>query len=253
MAGRVGPAEARNNKQAKAKANKTGSRSAPTTKVENGKPFVLLISLQNESFFDDIYGHMLAALHAQHDVTQALSASHALECLAMPKLVAVLVTDAGITEKRNQKVVSALVDFARNGGHVVVGCLFNNFITGDGFHRFFENGWGLPWHRGSYHRTTHYLNPDAVGRMTINDSRKLPQSFSMKAIHVAGAVREQVVYGPTRDSHLESMVWAPAPINNLEESPAVYVPIGKGFLGFLGDVDGEVEATNVILAMLGLL
>jgi hypothetical protein len=49
------------------------------------------------------------------------------------------------------------------------------------------------------------------------------------------------------------MVWGPVPIDNLEQSPAVYAPIGKGYLGYLGDVNGEDEAANIILAMLGLL
>lgn len=47
------------------------------------------------------------------------------------------------------------------------------------------------------------------------------------------------------------MVFAPAPVD-LNEAPVVYTRVGRGYLGYIGDVNGEEESTNVILSMLGL-
>jgi len=113
-----------------------------------------------------------------------------------------------------------------------VGCLFGNFSTGRAFNNFFQNGWGLPWRMGDYHRTTHYLNADMIPRMDLKDATKLAESFSMKAIHVSGVAREHVLYAPSKDSRLESMVWAPTPIKDqgpaLRTGTKVEVKVGLG-------------------------
>jgi hypothetical protein len=73
----------------------------------------------------------------------------------------------------------------------------------------------------------------------------------MKTVHLKGIAPETIVYGSTSQSLTQSMVFAPSPVD-LSEAPVVYTRVEQGFLGYIGDVNGEDESTNVILSMLGL-
>lgn len=53
---------------------------------------------------------------------------------------------------------------------------------------------------------------------------------------------------PTQSSHVESMVFGPSDVNQ-NEFPAVYAPLGNGWVGYLGDVNGEDPSSEVVLAM----
>jgi hypothetical protein len=71
-------------------------------------------------------------------------------------------------------------------------------------------------------------------------------------MHLKGISPKTVVYGPTAALRTQLMVFAPSAID-LSEAPVVYSPMGQGFLGYIGDVKGGKDSTNIILSMLGLL
>ena len=210
---------------------------------------VLLLSLGYADIFNSIHKHFLAALHSVADVVQSETKESALESLARPGITAVFVTDPEITEKKYAVVLSRLVEYAKAGGTVVIGGSFSTFICGSDNDAFFKKAWGLSWKMGSYQRTTFYLNPSRPERLLGGPS--LPASYSMKTVHLKGIAPESVVYGPTIESRTQSMVFASSAVN-LNEAPVVYTRIGHGFLGYIGDVNGETDSTNVILSMLGL-
>lgn len=214
------------------------------------KPSVLLLSLEHQVYFDEINAHFLSSLRAKTNLLQALNPAKALQYISLPHLAGVLVTDVGIANRKNGNVLAKLVEYTKSGGKVVLGGAFSFFMDKDELETFFRVSWGLPWTVGSCHRTTFSQNPrnDLVSR-----NPSLPASYSMKALHLGGFKPEMAVYMPTKDSHLESIVFASEPITDLSSAPIVFTTIGRGRLGYVGDINSEDSSTSVILAMLDLL
>jgi hypothetical protein len=226
-----------------------GRSKAKTPSKATAIPCVLLLSLGYADTFNSVHKHFLAALNSVADVIQSETKESALENLARPNIFGVFVTDPEITEKKYKKVLSRLVEYAKAGGTVVIGGSFSTFVRGSDNDAFFKKAWDLDWKMGSYHRTTFTLNPSRPERLFRGPS--LAASYSMKTVHLKGIAPETVVYGPTPESRTQSMVFAPSAVD-LSEAPVVYTRIAQGFLGYIGDVNGEIDSTNVILSMLGL-
>jgi hypothetical protein len=110
------------------------------------------------------------------------------------------------------------------------------------------NSLGLPWQSGSYHRTDFRVNPD----MKHIDTSGLVPSYSQKALHVKHVARDDAIYLPSESSRIQSAVFPPDKIEDLTESPAVFGTVGRGKVGYLGDVNGEVETDPVVVAMCGI-
>jgi hypothetical protein len=210
----------------------------------------MLLSLANQDSFVTIHAHLLSALRAVAEVSHVLTSNIAFRHLSGSDVHAVFVTDAGISEPQNANVLSALVEYAKSGGTVVIGALFSSFISN--MDNFFRDGWGVSWRKGSYHRTTFSANSSFFQADTFNTRQTLPRSYSIKALHLKEIHPEEAVYSPTQESRLQSAVFPSRPITELDQSPVVYTRFGKGYLGYNGDVNGEEDSTSIILAMLRL-
>ena len=210
--------------------------------------FVLLISLE-EDFFTDIHEHFLSALKQKVKVARALTVQQAMQDLDSTDLIAVYLTDAGAARPKHRVLVTKLVAYTKNGGTVVAGGQFSNHIVPAEFSEF-TKAWNLAWNFGSYHRTTFSLNPT---NEIVKRNSSLSPSYSMKTLHASKILPEHAIYLPTESSYLQSLVFAPTKIQDKGEAPVVQAKVGRGWFGFIGDVNGEVESTNTVLAMLGLL
>jgi hypothetical protein len=216
-------------------------------------PVILVFSLGDPSYrtlLQDVHGHLMNKLAEKSDLKQAGNAQDALDLINGdndPR--GIFVTDPGITTTRNNIVSDKVVEFARNGGTVVLGGLFSSFIRPSDLHTYFNSKWGLPWKAGSYHRTTVTLNRLAEGLPGGN----LASSYSQKAVFLANVDSKAAWYLPTEDSVIESHVFLPEPVANSSETPVVFTKVGKGWLGYVGDVNGEEDTDAVVLGMLGLL
>ncbi|PBK80460.1 hypothetical protein ARMGADRAFT_1003104 [Armillaria gallica] len=199
--------------------------------------FILLISLDNEPFFEDIHKNLLVALRSKRRVVQALSADDAMQSLASPNIAGVFVTDPGIVRKKHKRVLTKLVSYTKDGGLVVFGGLFSSFIRPPEMDKFWSTSWGVSWKMGDYQRKMFHRQE---GNDTVKSSKGLPASYSMKAVHLKGINSAAAVY-KNRDQHGEL------------QAPVVRMKFGAGYLGYLGDVNAEEESTDVVLAMLGLL
>ena len=58
-----------------------------------------------------------------------------------------------------------------------------------------------------------------------------------------------MLYVPTEDSRLQSLVWRPKTIDDLTQSPALFATWGTAHEGFLGDVNWKAGTTKTILAL----
>jgi hypothetical protein len=215
-------------------------------------PVIFVFSLGDPSqraILQPVHGHLMDKLAEKSDLKQAGSARDALDLINGDNDArAIFVTDPGITTAKNNAVSDKVVEFARNGGTVVLGGSFSSFIRPSDLHTYFTRKWGLPWKAGSYHRTTVALNRLAEGLPRGN----LPSSYSQKAVFLANVDSKAAWYLPTEDSVLESNVFFPEPVANTSETPIVCMKVGKGWLGYIGDVNGEDETDAVVLGMLGL-
>jgi hypothetical protein len=75
----------------------------------------------------------------------------------------------------------------------------------------------------------------------------------MKALHVAKPGEFEAIYSPTEESRVESLVFHPEKIKGVNEAPVAFAKVGRGWVGYVGDVNNEEGSHTVILAMLNLL
>ncbi|KAJ7600765.1 hypothetical protein C8J56DRAFT_847383 [Mycena floridula] len=197
--------------------------------------FILLISLEHESFFDSIHAHLLEALRAKILIVQVFKPMDAVVPLFSSDLAGVFITDPGMAHcVRREQAIDEVVNYTKKGGRTVIGGLFSSFIRPAAMEQYFSRVWKLNWKMGSYSRETFPANPNH--EIIKAKSSALAKSYSMKAVNIQGAPAAGAMYKL-----------------NDRETPVLQVKIGDGYLGYIGDVNAEQESTNVILAMLGLL
>ncbi|PMD60059.1 uncharacterized protein K444DRAFT_528898, partial [Hyaloscypha bicolor E] len=160
----------------------------------------------------------------------------------------VLVTDPGIVKSRNVAVSQKLANYVRNGGTLVLGGLFSAQIRPNDLGRYMREKWDLPWEAGSYYRTTIFLNRAVVNRPTSG----LLSSYSHKAVFLKHVDPNMAWYVATDRSVIESLVPLPGPGIELLETSTAFARLGNGWIGYVGDVNGEEGTTAVVLEMLGL-
>ncbi|KAK7438433.1 hypothetical protein VKT23_018046 [Stygiomarasmius scandens] len=224
--------------------------SVSTDPAMHSDEYVLVISLEAEPWFENMDAAVFEALRAKTRVIHAESAQIALQHLEPGGPTGVFVTTSGIVEHRHAKVLAKLVEYAKGGGKVVIGAHFSGHITGAKMASFWNNSWGLPWKMGSYHRATFYRND---GHEVVKLNPSLPESFSVKTVHLDGIEPSDAVYRPTMDSRIQSLVFPSEVVTDLSEAPVVQRKVGKGYVGYIGDVNAEKPSTMLVLAMLGLL
>jgi hypothetical protein len=214
-------------------------------------PEIFVFSLGDafeQSLLRGVHGHLLDAIAAKSRLRQATTAQEALQLFDQndsPK--GVLVADPGIVASRNNVVSRKLADYVRNGGTVVLGGLFSTNIRPNDVGKYMRQKWDLLWEAGSYHRTTLVLNQAVVNRPTNG----LPSSYSNKAVFLKNVHPDMAWYVATDRSVVESLVFPPGPVDLLETSVA-FARLQNGWIGYVGDVNGEEETTAIVLKMLGL-
>ncbi|KIY71250.1 hypothetical protein CYLTODRAFT_369569 [Cylindrobasidium torrendii FP15055 ss-10] len=210
------------------------------------KPFFLVISLEFEAIVASIHNDLFLSLEKKALVKWAKTVTSALALITSPNVLGVLVVDGGAARSKNKRVARQLVDYTKRGGRVIIGGQFSNNSSETSMSSFFSQ-WGVSWKMGDYHRTT-VEKKDA--HPTVKANPILPKEISMKAVNLSGVDASAAMYLPSSESHLESRVFPNLPIQNLQEGPVVLARVGEGHLGYVGDVNGEVLVTPVVLAML---
>ncbi|KAF8459877.1 hypothetical protein BDZ91DRAFT_766669 [Kalaharituber pfeilii] len=218
---------------------------------------VLVIALEEPELFMNTQAHLIRALKDREALifvdNEASALQHLSSALQEPTkspFSAVMVADAAIVTEF-PAVRAAITEFATNaGGRVLLGALFPSFVAPPNFDAYMRTSWNLPWRFGDYYRTDFHLNPLGKNLCLVPG---MPNSYSMKAVSLSGVSDEaSVIYRPTKDSVVQSLVFAPEKVDSLQAAIA-FGRVGRGWLGWVGDVNGEEETTKVILAMAGLI
>ncbi|KAG7672885.1 hypothetical protein Ndes2526B_g08357 [Nannochloris sp. 'desiccata'] len=135
-----------------------------------------------------------------------------------------------------------LKKFIERGGILFCCAQFSSHITPPEANAFFQK-MGFPWKFGGYCRTDDQVTPTAAARFS-----NLPDSYSNKATRLANVDPADRIYAPTAESRVQSHVFAAHPVNT-EEASAVLGKCGKGYLGYIGDVNDEVESAIVVASI----
>ena len=141
------------------------------------------------------------------------------------------------------------MEYVKKGGLAAIGGSFALFVSGREMEASSSRQtFDLNWTYDAYHHTTFALNPS---NEVAARNPSLANAYSMKMLHLGGISLQTAMYKPYEETRLESLIFAPVKIKNTLEAPAVCTRVGQEYLGFLGDVNGEICSTNTLLAMLG--
>lgn len=211
------------------------------------KPVVLLISLRLQPFFDEQYKGFIDQLFEKATINRVCKPAPALRVLSEDPPSAVLLTDEALTHKYS-RVWDKVLEYVRSGGTAVCMGHFSSFTRPLNILPFFQRA-GLPWESGDYHRTTVVLNKNAT---PSNIWPFLEESYSQKALFLKNVAEPDAWYRPNEESVIESHVFPPDKIRNLDQVPVAFGKIGDGRLGYVGDVNAEEGSHLAVLAMCGL-
>lgn len=205
---------------------------------ETSRTSILLVSLDRQPFFDNMYSEVLAKLRSKVTMTEVTHIASALHHLSQAEKLynAVVVTDPSVMEPDMLAVQEKLVDYVQDGGTVILGFLFASFAQWPDLTRFFKKTWNLDWESGDYGRETFFLNPRANHTFMSRRQPDLPHQYSMKALHLKNTKPAERIYISN---------------SNSAQSPAVFARHGHGFLGWIGDVNTEEGHSELLLSMCG--
>lgn len=228
------------------KAAQEKTKNAQLAKITD--KFVLLLELDDQSPFRQTFAEQIAVLESRINVKTASDGADALELLKSSELQGVYVVDAGIAEPENSAVLEALGTCALAGGQLVFGGLFPNDMESDNVRPFFSR-LGLTWKAGSYCKSEAQLNRHHETAVRNPD---LKDAFHMKAVHLQGFHLEAMLHQQHFDEYDTQPHFEP-PGGDEWECAVLRQPVGKGRVGYIGDVGPAPESTEVLLAMLELL
>ncbi|EMD35999.1 hypothetical protein CERSUDRAFT_156746 [Gelatoporia subvermispora B] len=229
----------------------SSSTSQSALQPGGSKPAILMVSLQKVDWLDSGYSQLYSGLRKNAIVSEILTVRAAKRAMASSKPSAILVTDSTISKPAYSDFLKELVAYTRAGGRVILGAQFSSYFQPDQGPRFFSQ-WGMPtWDIGSYHHTVFALNP--AGIPPPLDPATLFPEYSIKAVLIRGAPRDAAVYLPSPSSRVQSNVFPNVKVTGaqLEESPALWARVGDGFLGYIGDVNGEQASIRLMIEMCG--
>ncbi|KAJ2983612.1 hypothetical protein NUW54_g10615 [Trametes sanguinea] len=202
------------------------------------KPLIVLLCLDCYDLFEAVHAHLSSALEARSEVHIAKTRVEALRFLfstSRPRVV--IACDAAVTSAEHLEVHHHLVEYVRAGGTAIYAGALSSMISFYAMESIFKVAWGLPWSKGTYHRETYVRNE----REKSIDHKQLEKSYSMKANCISNVSPEHALYvaqyevRKLRQGQVEAAV--------------AFAPVGKGRLGYVGDVNGEIATTAVVIAM----
>lgn len=145
-------------------------------------------------------------------------------------------------------VISALVEYARAGGRVILGGSLQSFCSFPEMEDYFK-AFALQWKVAGYHRTTHHLL--STHPLIPSFSPPLLPSYSMKSVFLKNVPDDEAIYRPGEASTTESRVFPRVPVEE-EETPIAMGRVGEGWFGWAGDVNAEEGTRRLVLGLLGL-
>lgn len=208
-------------------------------------PTIVVLLLQQQLHWAEGYSPFIKKLQTKSNVRIIATvdeAGNALQSTSPP--AAVWATDKALTEPEFRQLKDQAIVYVRNGGTIVFGAHFSGHASTDKMAALFSD-FALPWRPDAYYRATFELN----AAMTSIRKTGLAPRYSQKAIHLTDVQHEDTLYLPS--SRPRSLAFDPSD-DYLRHTPVALGSFGEGKVGYMGDINAEVDSENVLLALLGL-
>lgn len=196
----------------------------------------------------DLYKPLLTKIEQQYR-TKKVDFTRTNDLFANVQPSVVLAVDGVLSAKKYGALHHQLAQYAKDGGTVILCCLFSSFCSMPNMCRLFAT-FGLQWKNGDYHRNTFTLNEVFEPRFGTQLYSTLDSSYCVKALHVKHVPYNARVYLPALESITQSHGFLVTSADTAQ-SPAVFTTCGRGFLGYIGDVNNEGGSQALLLAMIG--
>lgn len=228
-------------------ATETNTYSPPNhTMTSTGAQLVFLRDSE-DGILDDIYATFFSKIKDQVS-TVDVDFTTTKDIFKDITLQIVLVVGGELTKKLYSGLHSQLARFAKDGGAVICCCNVSSFCLPGDLKDFFGT-FGLQWTSGDYHRTDHVLNEAFKLTFGASAFAELKPTYSQKALHLNHVPFNCRIYGPTSDSRTQSRVFPPMAVNH-SQSSAVLGTCGKGYVGYVGDVNNEEGSQILLMALI---
>ena len=208
-------------------------------------PMIVALSLSDLGL-DEMNAHIFEHLKQRGKVEVIESRERASRRIStQPRPQAVLLTDGYITEPGQDKLREEVAEYARQGGTVVLCCQFSSFVSGDAMEALLQQTFGLPWTHANYYRSTFSLNMNSRNI----DVTSLPLAYSMKAVTLDNVPSTAAVLIDTGESTNEPLASVAIPAGTVGGVSVAFAEVGKGYLGYVGDVNNEEPTSHVVSSM----
>lgn len=209
--------------------------------------FILFLRLVANRDISDFHDDVRTAMEAKIKVIEVNAQELALSRLQCSGLQGVYIMDAGILERKFSRLSSEVVNYVKGKrrGTVVFAPGFGSTVL----HRpemalYFAKEWGLSWRAGSTGRSIFARCSNKSSH--FND---MPSTCSMKVLNLDGVPLSAAIYLSTE------LLWSipGLPAAHPAELAIFYHRLSnkQGWLGYVGNLNGESEGTMATLAMFG--
>ena len=207
------------------------------------KPLIVVLCLDNHPKSDDINNPLFTALAKKDVVCKARTVPEARRYLtSTTRPHAILVVDAAVSSFEYREVLLRLAEYTRAGGTVIYAG--TSTVSKFELESTFKDVWDLPWRASTYTNGIYTVNPRVRGIHTNG----LARSYSVKATLVDNVASENAVYlPPSSPSTLPKGGGSSA--GETYQTPAAFATVGRGRVGYVGDVNGVNDTTRLVIAM----
>jgi len=153
--------------------------------------------------------------------------------------VPILLADGVLARKEEDELRQALVKFVQKGGVTILAGKLPHRATQDDLDRLFL-GFDLPWRRGDRLRDSFVPNIDSSHIPAFGD---FDDGYKQKARQLRHVDLDDAVQLPNTETVPE--------LEDIEQVPAAFGRCGDGWVGYIGDLDGEIQTIPVLLFMCG--
>lgn len=170
---------------------------------------------------------------------------------------AVIVTVSQIYNPQLQpgrRLTEFLVEYVNFGGTLIL-CRTAANLWSDYIDNWFHFRWGLPWRRGALRKTAVKRSERGLGPKSAGQLQDLPRYWYSEFQCLKG-----VDYSQDQWYRITSVAMytdqrgdkRPVPQEERNQTAVAFVPVGEGFLGWVGDKEKAPEQEMIIAAMLNL-
>ena len=210
---------------------------AQATDMTNTK--IVILAPDQADDCKELHKGLIAAMTDGAEVILATTVPDAESLItAKPDPQAIIATDASLCNDSGASLPNKVIKYVHAGGILVFAGHFPSVARFTEIEKLFLR-FRLPWRSGDYTSATLNFNPfnDTI------DTNGLKVRFTTKALYLDNVAKRHAVYldfGHSK-SHGKRV-----------QSPVVYAKVGRGRIGFVGDVNGSAASVKAITSMCNL-